>query len=635
MRGLLLTVLALAVAGCADASGPGVTIGEVRIVAQGGTLATGDTARLTVRVYDENGALLESIPRGKEPVFTTSDPAVLESRDGRIIAVGPGQAEVTASIGTVSGSVRLFVNPRILSLTPTVILNQVVQNLNGSVLLLAGKPGLLQVFVTADQLNYFARPVVRVRLFHGDQEVLSTDLRMEGQGIEHLPLQNGVSASMNLHVPGELVRPGLGVLLEMDPDGTLPLASRVYPASGAPQRFLFGEVPPLHIRFVPIHHEGRGTGNVTPENVNDYLGPTRVLHPMEEIDPDVRAPYSAQANPDAPNYYVDLVFELAMVRVADGSSRHYYGIAQGTSGRSLLGSPVAVSWDLPGHDAAVTVAHELGHNFGRLHAGVCRVDDPYLDKNYPYAQGSIGTYGYDAATRTLYRRGDAFDIMGRCGTPDWVSDYTYANVFHFRRFPPSGSGGAASRAARTRGPALLVWGGVDGRGVRLEPAFEVETVPTLPGASGAYTLQGRDDDGALLFSYSFDPVPVEDEPAGAGSFAFAVPLDFPVERLASLRVAGRGRAAESRSVLRRTDRLGLRASVAPVAGERASRASGGGVEVRWDATRHRAALVVDPRTSQVLGFARSGVARVRSDAPELELRLSDGVSSVVRRVRVR
>jgi hypothetical protein len=61
----------------------------------------------------------------------------------------------------------------------------------------------------------------------------------------------------------------------------------------------------------------------------------------------------------------------------------------------------------------------------------------------------------------------------------------------------------------------------------------------------------------------------------------------------------------------------------------------GEVEVRWDASLHRAALILDPRTGHVLGLARGGTARILSDAPELELRLSDGVSGPSRRVRVR
>ncbi|HEX8243416.1 MAG TPA: hypothetical protein VF541_07975 [Longimicrobium sp.] len=45
-------------------------------------------------------------------------------------------------------------------------------------------------------------------------------------------------------------------------------------------------------------------------------------------------------------------------------------------------------------------------------------------------------------------------------------------------------------------------------------------------------------------------------------------------------------------------------------------------------------MVRDPRTGQVLSFARGGAAQVRTDAPELELLFSDGVRTTPRRVRV-
>lgn len=52
-----------------------------------------------------------------------------------------------------------------------------------------------------------------MRLFQGDQEISSTDLRVQGAGLHPAPLQNGAAPSWNLHLPAELVNPGLGVLL--------------------------------------------------------------------------------------------------------------------------------------------------------------------------------------------------------------------------------------------------------------------------------------------------------------------------------------------------------------------------------------------------------------------------------------
>jgi hypothetical protein len=73
---------------------------------------------------------------------------------------------------------------------------------------------------------------------------------------------------------------------------------------------------------------------------------------------------------------------------------------------------------------------------------------------------------------------------------------------------------------------------------------------------------------------------------------------------------------------------------APAAGAVLSRAGGGRVRVEWDATRYAAAMIRDAATGQVLSFARGGRVDVESAARELEVVLSDGVSSVRRMVQV-
>lgn len=501
---------------------------------------------------------------------------------------------------------------------------------------------MLRVVVTSDRANFFPLPSVRVRLFLGDDEVSVAELYPEGFGIPLEPLGEEAPMVGELHLPGELVSSGLGVLLEVDVDGTLPLEGTespvMYPVSGEPLLLEIIDAPEFRIRFIPIHHPGIGTGDVTPENADGYLALTRALYPLNEIDTEVGPPYSPQAHPDSAGYWVDLVTELLMLRAAEGGDRYYYGIAEGTTGRAFLGIPVAVSYDRAHagiEHAAGTVAHELGHNFGRYHAGPCRLNDPFLDPDYPYPGGIIGVHGYDGATGSYFAPDSAFDIMGRCGRPEWVSDYTYEAVLDFRRREALAGQAPPAWAVDGSASALLVWGRVDKNGIRLEPTFRVETRPTPPAAAGAYVVEGFDDGGALLFFHPFDPVPVAHEPAGTGAFALAVPLDFSIDRLARVQIRGEGRLAERRSTLAEAERSAVRSAPGSVAREEAFPGPGGDVEIRWDPARHPAMLVVDPRTGRMLGYARGGTALVRSDAPELEVLLSDGLSSVARRLPAR
>ncbi len=587
-------------------------------------MQTGDTALVTVRAFDDDGRSITDLPAGMEPVVTVSDPSILQVLPGRVVAIGSGSVDVIAAIGAVSGRTSMRVNPTTLNLSAVVHFNQVVQNAAGSVLLVPGRAGLMRIFVRADRANFLPLPAVRVRLFMDDAEIESHLLTRAGFDVPTSP-PTLASEGWNVHVPEQLMRPGLGWILEIDPDGTLPRADDgpvIQPASGIPQRVEFVDVPTLPIRFVPIHHDGIGTGNITSENVDDYLSFVRALHPVVEIERDVRMPYTPLVDPASPNYWDDLVFEIDMLRVAEGSGRYYYGIAPGTTGRALLGKPTAVSFDTNLPNFASTVAHELGHNFGRLHSSTCTPGDPYADTGYPYANGTIGAIGYDAETRTLIGPDAAFDIMNACGSEFWISDYNFSGAMQHRRFvepiwlSPAGTG------------SLLVWGSIEDGLVTLRPAFVIDAGPQLPRAPGAYLLEGLDHAGRVLFAHSFDPDHDAHDGDVAG-FTFAIPLDFPVESLAVISVRGRGTVVEAR---RPAEQLALRMGSGGSTAF-ARRIGAGIVEVGWDPTDYDVAIVMDAGTGTVIGVARGGSVRVRTEASELELRLSDGVAGPITRIR--
>ena len=77
--------------------------------------------------------------------------------------------------------------------------------------------------------------------------------------------------------------------------------------------------------------------------------------------------------------------------------------------------------------AAYTLAHEVGHAHGRLHTpGACGAVG--TDPDYPYSQGSIGTWGYDILTGLLYDPDFYTNVMGYC-EEQWISDYTFGGIY--------------------------------------------------------------------------------------------------------------------------------------------------------------------------------------------------------------
>jgi hypothetical protein len=177
-------------------------------------------------------------------------------------------------------------------------------------------------------------------------------------------------------------------------------------------------------------------------------------------------------------------------------------------------------------------------------------------------------------------------------------------------------------------PCIIVWGHIVDGQLLLEPSFQIRTHPSLPEKSGAYALRALDASGAPLFALSFDGDSVADAPGAGRSFAYAIPLSRATRPIASLVLAG--------------PRGSVRRDAAPtasgsIAGARAladaqpalARRMGNGASITWNAQRYPLAVVRDANTGEILSLARGGAANVETSASDLELTLSDGVTSTV------
>jgi hypothetical protein len=505
-------------------------------------------------------------------------------------------------------------------------LTQSVQTYGRAVPLVTGRNGFLRVFVTATQANV-AAPVVRVRLAVGGVTTQDTLLTANGLSVPLTPNEANLSSSWNMPVPGALIQPTLTVLAEVDPGGAVTEtneADNAFPSTGTPLPLDVRTASTFSVRFVPVLQSLNGLqGDVTNANKASYLDASMQVHPLSGFDADLRAPYvtnGAIVKAETSTEWSRILSELRSARTADGSSRYYYGVVKptytsGIAGIGYIGVPVAIGWDKPGKDGVA--AHEWGHNWGREHSPCGDASNP--DPNYPYANGAIGVYGFDVASRTI-KPPTSSDLMGYCNN-EWISDYTYTGVMNFR----AAHADVAGDFAQAMQPCLLVWGRiVDGRPV-LEPAFQVVTRPSLPAANGPYTVEGQADDGSSLFRVAFAPDPVADDLSAGAQFSFAIPLQpDQAERLTTMRLRAPGQVPVIRRALP-TARAGTPAVTA-------SRVASGRVGLRWDAASHPMVMVRDAATGQVLSFARGGVSDVVADGGTLDLQVSDGVRG--RSVRV-
>jgi hypothetical protein len=744
-RRIGVPLLLLAFAGCSDFSTqPERVPTSVKVSPQSMLVVEGDPLDVTVEVLDQFGVAFEAPPRWAGPHWRSSDPSVIRPSERVLEAIGPGLSVATATVGSLSGTVRIRVNPyetqlRIINVQlrqpnnpssdlvpglgaellvgiladkrnffqPAVrasfyrgeellsvidldtqaesipledvfgsatqwraqipgsvieagtsvtvevdpertirratgsvdrwpasgihpltvaedvglqiggaYLVQSIQRIDGSVPLIEGRDALLRAFLVADVPNYF-QPTLRATLYHDGSEVYSVVIPA-GQNTMETRLEQGrLNASWNAHVPGSLIRPGLSMVVEVEPEW----ASRFRPGSTTrhPQSGLMEldvrAVPQMRLRMVPIHQAPEGTtGNISEANLRSYTVALEGMFPIQEMDVDIRVPYTTSLSARTASGWSGILSEIRALQAAEDYDRYYYGVLrapQGTpyAGLGYVGWPAAIGYDAP-NGAPETFVHELGHNFGIRHTPCGNPSG--LEPDYPHDGASIGVFGYDPFSGTVKMPGIYRDVMSYCG-PRWSSDWTYMRVLDFRNrwdWPMSGSG-----ALRSAEPTLLVWGGVHEGRLVLEPSFEVETRPLLPRSSGPYRVRGFDEAGATLFAYGFRPEEMEHVP-GSASFAFAIPARIAQPgRLARVELSGpegvssrTRRAAEGRPQVQ-------------------SRSIPGGVEVRWDAAEHPVALIRDARTGQVLSFARGGRVTLPTRGRPFDVLLSDGVRS--------
>ncbi len=445
----------------------------------------------------------------------------------------PAEADFLAWLGTLeSQRVARCQNDR-----SAAYLVQAVQSLDFPVPLVANRPALLRVLLTAPDGESVDFPPVRARFHLDGEEVHTADIPAPGGTVPAEVGEGSPDASANARVPADVVQPGLELVVEVDPDRTLGaeagLTKRI-PETGG-QTIDVRRVPPLHLTYFPVLRPGQREPaflRLVAELTADHsmFRPTRSWLPVAEFTLDVRETYFTSAATGG-----ELLEEIEAIRVLEGGAGYYMGAVPTslTFELSLGGTaflPGRSSWS---HEDPTTVAHELGHNMSVRHAPCGGADGP--DPDFPDRAGAIGAWGFDTSDNTLVPPETA-DVMGYC-FPRWISTFSFGKALDYRLEEEAA---AAEHAART----LLVWGGVDAAGAPyLHPAFVVDAPPTIPRSGGPYTLTGRTAAGDELFRIEFDTQQIADGDGGS-AFVFAVPVSPGwADRLAAIEVSAPGGVA--------------------------------------------------------------------------------------------
>ena len=525
-----LPAIAVLLVGCADFAVEAERVPtEVTLFPDTGLLTVGDPTELSFVVKDQDGEVM-SVPSWAPPVWEVSPaPAAEVAPDGTLTGKRGAWLTVTARLGEARTQARFRMNPRTIRLTaPVIYLTQAAQNRGGTVQLIAGRPALLRVFAMGDQVNWLEAPAVKVTLLRNDSVVFERLLPPETPSIPSSVVESDLLGSYDVEVPGALVHGDVSMVVELDPEGVVPLApgSTIrYPEEGStrlevvePQLFRQIFVPTIELHS-PDESVYDWTDGVSPES--PHLRFARTVLPVGTMEVEVHETYRTNADLSTGSGWSAWIRDMAVLFEDEGRRGYYYGVASisqpAYGGLGYVGYPVSVGLPVP-----EIYAHELGHNMNLSHAPCGNAGGP--DPNYPNGDGSIGIWGYDLVEDRLFDPGQYKDVMGYCGMR-WISDYHFNRATDHRLDGDGGvdlGGGAMAHGGPDGGEMLVVWGSVEDGRLTLDPSFVVDGGPVLPEAEGPYRVEGLDADGRIRFSLSFTPTPLE---FGGGGFVFFVPYE--------------------------------------------------------------------------------------------------------------
>jgi len=423
---------------------------------------------------------------------------------------------------------------------PAAYLTQAAQSRVFPVPLVADRKALLRVFVTARRATDEGIPPVRARFYVDGEETHREEIPGKSTVIPTEADEGSLAKSANAEIPADVIEPGIEMVIEVDPEGTLDedlLVTKRIPETGR-LAVDVRAMPVLDLTVIPFVWRSTHDSSIVDvveamaEDPDDHklLWDTRTHLPIGDLEVTAHAPVLSSSNSA-----FNLLSQTVAIRVMEGGTGHYKGTMSPpvTGAGGVAYRPGRSSFSQP---RGYILAHELGHNLALYHAPCGGAGGP--DPSYPYRDGSIGVWGYDF-------RGDSLtspsrpDLMSYCG-PRWISDFHFTNALRFRLSDADTAGLPYLGPQRS----LLLWGGVGADGAPfLEPAFVVEAPPTPPQPGGEYRLTVLSRGGTELFSLSFAMPEVADGD-GSSSFAFTIPAHPGWEQLlGTITLSGPGGSA--------------------------------------------------------------------------------------------
>jgi uncharacterized repeat protein (TIGR01451 family) len=431
---------------------------------------------------------------------------------------------------------------------------QVIQNLDNDVPLIEDKATYVRVYVKAeypDGRSSCDVPDVAVRLENPAGALLHprphtiTAVAVPGVSRPRLMERYKLDKSLLFRMPSSWRSGAYKLTAEINPSHRKPDADLTN--NTWEEEIAFGATKPIHLVFHPIHYVFGGKDVTTVKHMAKLLFPYLRIYPLAEGNHRI--------------YWGDTLDVTWDVSTDPGRSRMLKLVKdqgdfwwwneereEDTSRVALVhndiptGNVVGLGYR-PGHACwtkmsgsldfqGMTLAHELGHNFGLSHVP-CQVADgtggawPYPDC-WLSTGSRTGYHGFDPGGNRAQLRSprDYSDVMGY-GRDQWISDFSYRLLE--QRLRAEAGAESDPQTNVTDGDRLLVRGWITSGtsiGGSLDTFYRIDN-PTFrnDGTPGPYTVELRDDEGGVLASDSFGltVIAAEGEESGALPFSWALP----------------------------------------------------------------------------------------------------------------
>jgi len=440
----------------------------------------------------------------------------------------PGTADLTTEVRTIDMFVR----------NPGIEVNQAVQDLNNSVLLIANKRTFVRCYVQSDA-GTINNVNARLRVYRGATYMGQLSPSNSGAqiNIRTSPDRAQLDHAYYFDVPTSWLNSG-SVRFECEVNLPKKYAENDYGnniRSSASLNFVASRA--MNIAMIDVDYwfggSVRHVRSVDRTRLAAWLRAAYPIHTLNVYYGYFNPPYNSL--PDVDTVNSDLAWNKSKKVFGGGetSSWRYYGQAYDIGGfmrGKSIGTPGNVAagptgdtggWDPDGNFGDWYGGHENGHSYGRAHvrgapyagSGGCG-DEAGPDGSYPYAQGRMSPqttmwsnttlYGFDWSISPRFIVPPTwYDVMTYC-PGQWISDYTYEAIWSRMNTEP-----VLLQRPQVTGEHLAVFGSI----VTSTNAVTLSTLYRVPDSfdvferdlNGVYRIKLLGAADAVLADYNFSP----------------------------------------------------------------------------------------------------------------------------------